>query len=167
MDAFKKLIQSLQQLVKVYGRLLDIVEKENQALIKADLNKISIIHATKEKLVSEVQDLDAQWPQWVSRIAQALNVEKENISLLELAPHAPALQRQEIEELHSVLQKLVHPIVEWNQKNEALAQSALSHVAGAMDSITSSLNENPTYKKSGDMEPVNKEAQGRLVSREA
>ena len=167
MKAYKELIQSLDQLVTVYRHLLDAVRKENEVLIAANLAEIPVINEAKEKLVHKVRALDAKWQHSATQIANQLKLDNKQPSLLDLSRYVEGEQKTKIEQLHSVLNMLVNRIMELNKKNEVLVKSALSHITGAMDSITSTLNENPTYKQSGGMEPKNQDAQGRLVYKEA
>lgn len=167
MKARKELVKSLDQLVTVYRHLLDIIRKENEVLVAAEMKEIPSINEAKEKLIYKVRELDEIWQNSAAELAQKLKMEQAQPTLLELSLHFTGEERTKMEQLHSVLNMLVNRIVELNKKNELLVNSALSHITGAMDSITNTLNENPTYKKSGGMEEQNKDAQGRLVSREA
>ncbi len=167
MKARQELVQYLDQLVTVYRHLLDIVRKENEVLVAAEMKEIPQITESKEKLVLKVRELDEKWQASAAALAEELKIEQKQPTLLELSLHFQGDERIKMEQLHSVLNMLVQRIVDLNKKNEILVRSALSHITGAMDSITNTLNENPTYKKSGGMEAENKDAQGRLVSREA
>lgn len=167
MKAYKELIQSLDKLVTVYRHLLDTVRKENETLIKAEMEKIVELNEAKEKLVIRVRQLDASWQGAADQLAVKLGLSNSKPTLLELASVLTGDESQKLQQLHSVLTMLVGRITELNKKNAELVQAALSHITGAMDSITSTLNENPTYKNSGNMDGANKDAQGRLVSREA
>ncbi len=167
MKARQELVQYLDQLVTVYRHLLDIVRKENEVLVAAEMKEIPQITESKEKLVLKVRELDGKWQASAAELAEQLKIQEKQPTLLELSLHFQGDERIKMEQLHSVLNMLVQRIVDLNKKNEILVRSALSHITGAMDSITNTLNENPTYKKSGGMEAENKDAQGRLVSREA
>lgn len=167
MKAYKELVKSLDQLVTVYRHLLDMVRKENEVLIAAQMSEVPVINEAKEKLVLKVKQLDHRWQLSAEELAQSMKLNTKKPTLLELASHFSGEQKTKLERLHSVLNMLVNRIAELNKKNRVLVDSILSHITGAMDSITSDLNENPTYRNSGNMEAENKDAQGRLVSREA
>lgn len=167
MKDYQNLIESLDQLVTVYRHLLEAVRRENEALVAAEMNRIPEINDTKEKLVYKVRQLDLQWQLSADTLAAQLGMSESKPSLLGLASVHQGEQATKLEQLHSVLTMLVSRISEINKNNALLVKAALSHITGAMDSITGTLNENPTYKNSGNMEAVNKDAQGRLVQREA
>ncbi len=167
MNAYLELVKSLDQLVTVYRHLLDVVRRENEVLVKADIHEIPNINLSKEKLVLKVRELDQKWQLSALELFKVFNVESKAHTLLELSKHFNGEERLKLEQLHSVLNMLVQRISELNKKNEILVHAALSHITGAMNSITNTLNENPTYKNSGNMKSTNKDAQGRLVRREA
>lgn len=166
MKSYQNLVQSLDQLVTVYRHLLDAVRRENEALLKADMRALADINFTKEKLVLKVKELDEKWQLSADELAQDLELKINRPRLLDFAAHFKGDEATKLEQLHSVLNILISRISEINKKNEPLVQAALSHISGAMGSITKTLNENPTYRNSGNLEAENKDAQGRLVQRE-
>lgn len=167
MNLIRDLIANLQQLVTVYRHLSDIVDKEHEVIVKAEVQEIPIINEAKERLIHKVRLLDQQWMEIAQKIQQSQGEKVEPPQLKKIAETvAMGKDKQELLDLHQVLNLLVSRLAEKNKKNEVLVQSALSHITGAMNSITKTLNENPTYKQSGSMKPQNKDAQGRLVSRE-
>jgi hypothetical protein len=56
-------------------------------------------------------------------------------------------------------------VQDFNKQNEALVQSALNNITGAMNEIKGTLAEKPVYQKKGEVEGVT--SAGQLVSREA
>lgn len=167
MSAYKDLVHSLDQLVTVYRHLLDVVRKENQVLKDADMKEVPELNLSKEKLVFKVKQLDDKWQSSAKVLARQLKLDNMQPKLQDLAKNLSGEQAEKLEKIHSVLNILVERIAEINKKNAVLVKSVLSHITGAMDSITSTLNENPTYGNRGSMDDINKDAQGRLVHREA
>lgn len=166
MKAYEELVESLDHLVKVYRQLLETVRRENDVLVAAKMDEVSAINQTKEKLIYKVRELDDRWQKSAQRMANEFAMENSHPTLMELSRNYRGEEAVKLEQLHSVLTMLVSRITEINKRNELLVQSALAHISGAMSSITDTLNENPLYKKSGNMESINKDAQGRLVQRE-
>lgn len=167
MQAYERLVKSLDHLVTVYRHLLDTVRKENEILVAADMAQVPEINEAKEKMVLKVRQLDSEWMVSAKEISMQTKMNNSEPTLLELASVFEGEKSKKLEQLHSVLNVLVQRIMEINKKNEILVQAALSHINGAMSSITETLNENPTYKNSGGMEEINNDASGRLVQREA
>ena len=167
MKSYDRLTKSLDQLVTVYRHLLEVVRKENEILSGAEMDRIVEVNEAKEKLVFKVKELDQNWQKSADHLAAELKLIDSKPTLLGLAKNLKGDESKKLEQLHSVLNMLVERIAELNKKNEILVQAALTHISGAMNSITKTLNENPTYKNSGNMEGKNKDAQGRLVQKEA
>ena len=167
MKYYGELVKSLDQLVTVYRHLLDCVRRENETLLQADVAQVPEINIAKEKLIIKVRDLDKVWQQSAKRISIKLGMKSSEPTLLELAGQFSGEDAKKLERIHSVLNIIVNRVDELNKQNKVLVQSILSHISGAMSSITRTLNENPTYRNSGSMEQVNQDAQGRLVQREA
>lgn len=167
MKAYEELVESLDQLVKVYRQLLETVRRENDVLVAAKMDDVAAVNLAKEKLIYKVRELDDQWQKSALRLANEFATTNTQPTLMELSRNYKGEEAVKLEQLHSVLSMLVSRITEINKRNELLVQAALSHINGAMSSITDTLNENPLYKKGGAMDPVNKDAQGRLVQREA
>lgn len=166
MAAYKRLVKSLDQLVRVYRHLLEAVRREQEILIRADLEALAEVNFAKEKLVFKVKSLDRQWQDAADDLAKELDIKQESPRLLDLAAHFQGDESTKLEQLHSVLHMLVGRIQDINRDNQQLTESALAHISGAMGSITQTLNENPTYRNSGSLEESNKDAQGRLVRRQ-
>ena len=159
------LTKSLDALVTVYRHLLELVRKENDVLICADLNEIPGINKSKEKMVLKINELEEQRIAASQSLAQDLKMDGEP-RLLKLAGKLDSSRGEKLKQTHSVLSMLVQRISEINKKNATLANSALSHINGAMKSITDTLNENPTYRNSGSMKEENEGASGRLIQKE-
>ncbi|MCB0377988.1 MAG: flagellar protein FlgN [Bdellovibrionales bacterium] len=167
MKAYKELVTALDQLVTVYRHLLDVVRKEHEALLAADHKEIPIINDSKEKMLLKIRKLDAAWEEHANELMKGLKMDNSRPRLLDIAAQFEGDDAQKLQQLHSVLNMLVQRISEINKKNEVLAKAALSHISGAMASITETLNANPTYEKGGDMKEKVEGASGRLVQREA
>lgn len=166
MKQAQPLIQHLDQLVTVYRHLLEAVRRENESLVAARTTELPEINEAKEKLILKVRELDEKWQLAADELGQLLGLQNPKPRLMELAIALQGEERTKLEQLHSVLNMLVQRITELNKKNELLVQAALAHIAGAMGSITQTLNENPTYGSRGGMAAENKQAQGRLVQRQ-
>lgn len=167
MRSYPHLLQSLDKLIQVYKNLLNVVEKENHSLLEVGVSEIPKINRVKEQLVNRVKKLETQWQKSASALAIEIGIKEDQPSLLEIAGHIDGEPGETLAQRRNTLSELLNEVSEINKMNARLVMSALSHVNGAMNSITNTLNENPTYKMSGNMEPVNKDAQGRLMSREA
>lgn len=163
--SYARLTKSLDKLVTIYRHLLELVRKENDVLVRADMNELPGINKSKEKMILKIAELEDKWSEAAASLAKDLKMDTEP-RLMELSRKIGGENGEKLQQTHSVLSMLVHRINEINKKNETLVGSALSHINGAINSIADTLNENPTYKNSGGMKEENEGASGRLVQKE-
>jgi flagellar biosynthesis/type III secretory pathway chaperone len=159
------LIDVLENEIKVYRHLLDVVRKEKDILISANLDELNENNRTKEAMLLKIRALEAQRLKVSVEAYQELGLNGEHPRLLEMAKHVDDDCAEKLRNIHSVLDLLLRRIQEFNRQNEELVQSALTNVTGAMNAIKGTLQEKPTYQKKGEIE--GHASAGQLVSREA
>jgi len=159
------LILVLEDQVKVYRHLLEVVRKEKDILISANLDDLNENNRAKEAMLIKIRALEAQCLKSAAEIYQSLGLSGEEPRLLEIARHVRDDMGEKLRSIHSVLELLLKSVQEYNRQNESLVQSALTHITGAMNEIKGTLKEKPTYKRQGEVEGHT--ASGQLVSREA
>lgn len=162
----EKLTFVLEDEVKVYRTLLDVVRKEREILVSANLDDLSENNKAKEALLIRVRALENQRLHTTTEVCRALQLSTENPRLLEIAVKLDNPDGERLRNLHSVLDLLLKRIHELNKQNESLVKSALSNINGALKAIKNTLDENPTYKKKG-LKVEGTASSGQLVSREA
>ena len=162
----QQLIQTLDQLISVYRHLLDLVRKEKEALTSAQMDQLGELNKSKEKMVVKIKELELSWMDQADKLAKALNISDSKPSLKDLAMAVGGKQGEKLQSQRQVLNMLVTRLAELNKKNEALVQSALSHINGAMQAITDFLKPNKTYKSQGKIRGDSDGASGRLIAKE-
>jgi flagellar biosynthesis/type III secretory pathway chaperone len=163
---FSKLTTNLEDQVKIYRHLLEVVRKEKDILISANLDDLNENNKTKEAMLIKLRGLEVHRVRLAAELCTSLNLNPEAPRLLEMANYLPAEQGERLRNLHSVLTLLLKRVQEYNKQNENLVNSALENITGAMRAIRDTLQDKPTYAKKG--EKKNKAApSGQLVSREA
>jgi flagellar biosynthesis/type III secretory pathway chaperone len=163
---FAKLTHVLDDEVKVYRTLLDVVRKEREILVSAKLDDLSENNKTKEALLIRIRALENQRIHLATEVCRALSLSTEAPRLLEIAVQIGGEEGERLRNLHSVLDLLLKRIHEFNKQNESLVKSALSNITGALKAIKNTLDENPTYKKKGG-KVEGTASSGQLVRREA
>jgi flagellar biosynthesis/type III secretory pathway chaperone len=161
-----ELISILEEQVKVYRHLLDVVRKEKDILISANLDELNENNRTKEAMLLKIRALEAERLKTTANLWQALGMTQEEPRLLEIARQVGGEAQERLQSIHSVLELLLRRVQEYNQQNETLVQSALANVTGAMNAIKGVLKDKPTYQRKGEVEE-RPTAAGQLVSREA
>lgn len=162
---YNQLVDCINGLIKVYRLLLDNIAAEKEILIKVDLQGLADSNKAKESILLKLGTLENIRIKTTTELGRALGMQNLPPRLLEIAAVLKGTEAQTLRDQHSVLDLLVKRVNELNKENEALVQSALINVQGAMGAIRDNLSQKSTYKKEGEL---NKSPQaGRLVSREA
>ena len=166
-NSFEQLVENLERVIKIHRSLLDVVRKEKEILISADLDELNENNKIKEEVLLQARALERERINIVSEIKKQENVAIENPSLLDLANLFQGIKGEKLRNLHAVLDLLIKRVKEINNHNETLIKSALKNITGAMKSIKDMLDENKTYKKQGTLgETQDHKSSGRLVSKQ-
>lgn len=161
----QSLVTVLEEQIRVYRHLLEVVRKEKEILIAANLDDLNENNRSKEAMLIKIRALESERVAKAHSLFTALNLEGDQPRLLEIARHLEESEAEKLRNIHSVLELLLRRVQEYNKQNEGLVQSALSTITGAMKEIKGTLAEKPTYQKKGEVEGHT--ASGQLVSREA
>lgn len=159
------LVSVLEEQIKVYRHLLEVVRKEKDILVAANLDDLNENNKAKEAMLLKIRALEIQRLKCATDTSSALGLSADAPRLLEIAKHLSTEAGDKLRNLHSVLELLLRRVQEYNRGNEVLVQSALSNITGAMNAIKGTLQEKATYQKKGEVE--GHASSGQLVSREA
>lgn len=164
--ALEQLVHILDEQITVYRQLLEVVRREKDILISANLDDLSENNKLKETQLIKIRGLETERIRVAAQLATSLGLSPEAPRLLEIANHLSQEGGDKLRTMHSVLELLVRRIQDLNQKNEVLVQSALANVTGAMTNLKNVLEEQKTYKRKGDLGKA-QTISGQLVSKEA
>ncbi len=157
----------LDEQIKVYRMLLEVVRREKEILIAARLDELNENNRNKETLLLKAKDLEGKRVLEAEKVAQALGMPQEQEPrLLEMAHLVDAVTGERLRSLHSVLDLLLKRVQSFNRQNEILVQSALENITGAMNALRDTLKERGTYQRQGALDS-HQSLGGQLVSREA
>jgi len=166
MSRVGKLSSEVNKLIGLYTHLLEMVQEERDILKNVDINQIGLINGKKEKLLIEIKACEKSWTEVACSVGKGYGIEDGVPNLREIAGHLPDTEKEGLMNLHSVLSSLLKRITEINKKNRILVQSALSHVNGAMESITKTFENSPTYEKKGRAKEQSSGGVGRLIAKQ-
>ncbi len=164
---YGQFIHCLEQLVKIYRSLLDLVRKEKDILISSDLDELGENNRAKEAMLIKIKSLENQRIKIAREMAQVLGMDMDAPRLLEMSSHFDAERAEKLRNLHSVLNLLVKRVSEINQSNERLVQSALDSLSGAMKSLRDNMGSKPVYENKGRLQQPAAGSAGSLVEKEA
>ncbi len=162
----ERLILNLEELTKQYRLLLDLVRKEKQILIDANVELINESNLQKEVLVSKIQELDALRISFANELAQKLNIPNNEVRLLNISRQLGGADGDKLRSQHAALELIIKRLSELNKENSIYAESALRNVGHALDNIKETLMGQKTYQNKGKYQQSG-EKSGHLVSKEA
>lgn len=162
----KSLIETLEILIKHYRLLLELVRKEKDLLIAAQIEELITSNQIKESMLNKVKSIDSQREKFAKVLANKYNLEESSIRLLELAKKVDPKTAGTLVSLHKTLEMLIAEIQEQNRENEIYTQSALKVLNGALGNLKETLQGKKNYARKGQMSEGPEKA-GNLVSREA
>lgn len=148
-ELFNSLAENLDQQVKVYRALLEVVRKERDVLVAAEIEQLNENNKAKEAILVKVRSLDVARIKYAHDLAQAVGADPNQPRLLDIAAKINLPDGDRLRVLHSTLELLVKRLSEINKGNETLVKAALQNVSGAIDSIKGTLQAKPTYGKKG------------------
>jgi flagellar biosynthesis/type III secretory pathway chaperone len=169
--SYLKLVNNLEEMVKLYRSLLEIVRKEKEYLVQADVEKLNENNQAKENLLYKVRGLDTTRERYAKEFAQLVGSDATAPRLLEIAKKCSlsghAEQGEKLRNIHSTLEILIKRLSELNRENEEYTQSALQIVNGAMSNIKDTLGGKKTYARQGKMSQATPDGAGNFVRKEA
>ncbi len=164
-SSFKILSENLDEQIRVYRSLLEIVRRERDILKSVNLDDLNENNRSKEAHLVKLRSLENARLIAAKDLAQIINVAEEQSSLLAIAKLLPAPESDKLRSQHSVLSLMLKRVQEFNKQNETLVNSALEKITGAMRAIRDTLQESPTYRKGGERTAV-PGTSGHLVRKE-
>src|ERR1700722_4550092 len=162
--AYKNLEEVLEDEIKVYRVLLDLVRREKEVLIAAKIPELEENNRAKETMILKIRGLERQREKTARELATEVGSNTENPRLLEIASKMLDPESSRLRSIHSTLDLLVKRIKELNSANEELIQSSLKAVNGALGAIKQTLQPKTTYAASGEVKQ--NEVAGHFVSKE-
>ena len=162
----ERLISNLEELTKNYRQLLDLVRKEKQILIDANVDLINASNLQKEILINKIQELDVHRTNYANEVAEKLNIAKSEARLLNIANHLGGPHGDKLRSQHSALEMLLKRTAELNKENATYADAAVQTVGKALDGIRETLMGQKTYQNKGKYQ-TGADKSGHLVSKEA
>lgn len=162
----QNLVTNLEELTTLYRQLLEVVRKERDLLIAADLQGLDENNSLKDSLIMKVRLADQLRLKRAEEAAAGVGADPRNPRLLEIARRLGGPEADRLRVLHGTLDTLLRRIADLNKDNEEYANSALKTLRGAMDEIKGTLSGKKTYERKGNYK-LGPETTGNFVSKEA
>ena len=162
--AYKNLEEVLEDEIKVYRALLDLVRREKEVLISAKIEELDENNRSKEAMILKIRALERQREKAAREMALDVGANSENPRLLEIASKILDPEAGRLRSIHSTLDLLIKRIKDFNEGNETLIQNSLKAVNGALGAIRETLQPKATYAPSGEVKK--EQVAGHFVSKE-
>lgn len=170
--AINGIYESLQKLVGLHRRLLDLVRSERDALIQADIRVIEEITLSKQALIDAVRREEARRVALVTELSACGGWEGTRAGELTVTAIVLRIQGDELriaDQLRSVqtaLGILARRVSDQNRANQALIEKTLEHIQRMKRNLLGEAPGNAaTYTHQGTRS--SQAAGARLISREA
>jgi flagellar biosynthesis/type III secretory pathway chaperone len=159
----EQLIETLRQQLSIYSHLYDLVAKEKEILVSAQIDQLNENNESKEKMLERLNELEGERRNQVRDMAVQLDLANEP-KLTECLLRLPSPLRIELSKLRDGLVLAIERVAELNRSNEMLIESSLQNIGSAIYNLRGVAQGGVTYQKYGQMNQQN--AAGRLVRRE-
>jgi len=163
--SFQRLVANLEEMTTLYRHLLDLVRKEKQLLIDADMDKLHENNETKENLLYKIKAIDGLRFRYAAELASLVHADHEQPRLLDIAKNLGGPEGDRLRVIHSALDLLIKRLSTLNKENEEVAQSALKNLNGALGNIKDTLSGKKTYGAKGQVQRGPEQA-GHFVRKE-
>lgn len=164
--AYEKMISNLDDMLKNYRQLLDIVRKEKDLLITSNIDQLNENNNTKEQVIIKIKALDAVRMTYASELAHLVGADTAQPRLLEIAQKIGGAEAEKLRTMHAALEMVIKRLSEINKTNVVYAESALQTVNSALENFKDALiGPQKTYQQKGKYKQP--EQSGHLVTRKA
>lgn len=157
-----KLIEVLERSESVYRQLVPVFQKENQAALGSEPEKLSSAVAEKAALFAQIQTLERRRQLIINQISSAWRIPVKELRLSMLADRTAEPQATQIRRLTISLKELVQKINQANEENRRLIQHCLNIVHGALGFFQHWMISSDVYGASGQLS--HQGSNGHLVS---
>lgn len=146
-----QLIGLLEKSEAVYQLMLPVIEREKQAALLAQAERLTSASEEKEELLAQLQQLERKRQILIHQMAADFELPVEEIKLSTLADSSNQKQANRIKRLSASLNELVPEIKKANEENRAIIQHCLSIVHSALGFFHHWVIPTDVYGASGQM----------------
>lgn len=164
--AYEKMINNLDDMLKQYRLLLDLVRKEKDLLITSNIEQLTENNHAKEQTIIKIKSLDNSRMTLASELAHVVQADSVQPRLLEIAQKMGGPEGDKLRTLHSALELVIKRLSEINKGNVVFAESALKTVNSALENFKDNLLGQKTYHQKGKYKQGS-DTSGHLVKRKA
>lgn len=163
--AYEKMIANLDDMLKNYRQLLDLVRKEKDLLLTSNIDQLNENNNSKEQVIIKIKALDANRINYAAELAHLVQADTAQPRLLEIAQKIGGSDGEKLRTMHAALEMVIKRLSEINKGNVMFAESALKTVNFALENFKDALTPQKTYQQKGKYKQGTQT--GHMVKREA
>jgi flagellar biosynthesis/type III secretory pathway chaperone len=161
---FEEFLDVLGAQAALYQSMLSVLDEENEAIIRANLEKVIEVNGEKNALVLKIQNLENQRLHMLRSLSDALGNPVKCLTLGKLSQVMEEPYSRRLEACRSSLLPLIEKVRKANDGNKSLLAHSIELVKGSMGLLNSLIDSNAVYYRSGKLQ--NSDKNGRVFSGE-
>jgi flagellar biosynthesis/type III secretory pathway chaperone len=144
-----KLIEIVNAEIRVFNRLLEVLQQEQRALCDDDLPAIEACIAAKQEGAEEGRRLETERLQVVQKISKRLELEPENCTLSRLVEVVEGWQGEELARMRETMMELNQRIRTTNESNAFLIRQSMRYTERCLDILSGQPDNRGVYGQFG------------------
>lgn len=143
----------LEEQYTLYQHMLSVLEREQKALVNADINLFSCIEKEKDTLILEAKILEEGRKRTLGDLQDALGILKADLTLSEICCYLK--DQNDVKYIKEFQDKFVHLITkidDINRANASLIEHAISYARGLYTFLIDTMKPQGIYSKNGEIQ---------------
>ena len=147
-----ELIEVIQLEVATFQRLLETLEREQQALIHHEVETLKAVVEVQHRLMEEAAALEKARDRIVDRLSASLQEDRASLTLKRLVERVQGPHSERLREMRETLIALQEKIQKANRHNALLIKQSMKYVDKSMQILTGGSSCGGVYVQSGKVE---------------
>ena len=156
-----QLTQLLNQEAGLYESMAAVIDKEKEAAIRTELNRLIETRKEKENILLKLRIMEDQRTRIVAKMADDLGYLPHDLTLTKISQLVDDPYAKRLKDCNAKLSFLIGRLQEANRNNRQLFEHSLDLLRGSFNLLNDLMEANPVYHRTGNIQ--NSNSTGRLV----
>ena len=156
-----QLTQLLNQEAGLYESMAAVIDKEKEAAIRTELNRLIETRKEKENILLKLRIVEDQRTRIVAKMADDLGYLPHDLTLTKISQLVDDPYAKRLKDCSAKLSFLISRLQEANRNNRQLFEHSLDLLRGSFNLLNDLMEANPVYHRTGNIQ--NSNSTGRLV----
>ncbi|HOY63695.1 MAG TPA: flagellar protein FlgN [bacterium] len=161
--AWAALRGAIDEQIKMYSKLLDVLERKRKQLIKGNTKELAKSTKEENKFVDRLEALEKKR---LDAAAACLPGKEGTITLRDVLDAAPEGEKEKLEDAAVLLMEILNSVAAINRANAELVKESMAFIQYNMNLLSSDRTRDNLYEGSGKMRDPGPKKRG-IVNREA